>query len=150
MGVKISGLATATAQTFADLDIFELSVDDGAGGFVSKKMTGSGMRASTITANRQTGVSYTLVLSDAGKLIESNNGSANTISIPLNSSVAYSIGTQLIIAQYGAGKTRIVGIGGVTVRSAGGKSYIENQYGMATIIKIATDEWYLSGALSTS
>lgn len=150
MGVKISGLATATAQTFADLDIFELSVDDGAGGFVSKKITGSGMRASTITANRQTGVSYTLVLSDAGKLIESNNGSANTISIPLNSSVAYSIGTQLIIAQYGAGKTRIVGIGGVTVRSAGGKSYIENQYGMATIIKIATDEWYLSGALSTS
>jgi len=150
MGVKISGLATATAQTFADTDIFEVSVDNGAGGFVSKKMTGSGMRASTITANRQTGVSYTLVLSDAGKLIESNNGSANTISIPLNSSVAYSIGTQLIIAQYGAGKTRIVGIGGVTVRSAGGKSYIENQYGMATIIKIATDEWYLSGALSTS
>jgi len=150
MGVKISGLATATAQTFADLDIFELSVDDGAGGFVSKKITGSGMRASTITANRQTGVSYTLVLSDAGKLIESNNGSANTISIPLNSSIAFEIGTQLIIAQYGAGKTRIVGIGGVTVRSAGGKSYIENQYGMATIIKIATDEWYLSGALSTS
>ena len=149
MGVKISGLATATAQTFADSDIFEISVDDGAGGFVSKKMTGSGMRASTITANRQTGTSYTIVLSDAGKLIESNNGSANTISIPLNSSVAFSIGTQLIIAQYGAGKTRIVGIGGVTVRSAGGKSYIENQYGMATIIKIATDEWYLFGDITT-
>jgi hypothetical protein len=150
MGVKISGLSTTTAQTFGDTDIFEVSVDNGAGGFVSKKITGSGMRASTITANRQTGTSYTLVLSDAGKLIESNNGSANTISIPLNSSVAFEIGTQLIIAQYGSGKTRIVGIGGVTVRSAGGKSYIENQYGMATIIKIATDEWYLSGALSTS
>jgi hypothetical protein len=150
MGVKISGLSTTTAQTFADTDIFEVSVDNGSGGFVSKKITGSGMRASTITANRQTGTSYTLVLSDAGKLIESNNGSANTISIPLNSSVAFEIGTQLIIAQYGSGKTRIVGIGGVTVRSAGGKSYIENQYGMATIIKIATDEWYLSGALSTS
>ena len=150
MGVKISGLSTTTAQTFADTDIFEVSVDNGAGGFVSKKITGSGMRASTITANRQTGASYSLVLSDAGKLIESNNGSANTISIPLNSSVPFEIGTQIVLAQYGAGKTRIVGIVGVTVRSAGGKQYIENQYGMATIIKIATDEWYLSGALSTS
>jgi len=150
MGVKISGLSTITGQTFADADIFEVAVDDGAGGFVSKKITGTGMRASTITANRQTGVSYTLALSDAGKLVESNNGSANTISVPLNSAIAFDIGTQILIAQYGAGKTRIVGIGGVTVRSAGSKSYIEAQYGMASLIKIGADEWYLSGLLSAT
>ena len=150
MGVKISALSTTSAQTFADTDLFEVSVDDGAGGFVSRKITGTGMRASTITANRQTGVSYTLALSDAGKLVETNNGSANTISVPLNSSIAFEVGTQILIAQYGAGKTRIVGVGGVTVRSENSKTYIEAQYGMATLIKIATDERYLSGLLSAT
>ena len=149
MGVKISALSTTSAQTFADTDLFEVSVDDGAGGFVSRKITGTGMRASTITANRQTGSSYSLVLSVAGKLVETNNGSANTISIPLNSDIAFAVGTQILIAQYGAGKTRIVGVVGVTVRTALGQ-FIQNQYGMATLIKIATDEWYLSGLLSAT
>ncbi|MFZ4745198.1 MAG: hypothetical protein ACOYL0_16450, partial [Limnohabitans sp.] len=41
--------------------------------------------------NRQT-ASYTLVLGDRGKLVESNVASANNITVPLNSSVAFPIG----------------------------------------------------------
>jgi hypothetical protein len=97
-----------------------------------------------ITTNRQT-ASYTLVLSDADKLVEMNVGSANNLTIPLNSSVAFATGTQILLAQYGAGQTTIVPTSGVTVRSNGAKLKLNVQYSGATLIKIGTDEWYLFG-----
>ena len=97
-----------------------------------------------ITTNRQT-ASYTLVLADADKLVEMNVGSANNLTVPLNSSVAFSIGTQIIISQYGAGQTTIVPTSGVTLRSNGARLKLTGQYSMATLIKIGTDEWYVSG-----
>ena len=97
-----------------------------------------------ITINRQT-ASYTLVLSDADKLVEMNVGSANNLTVPLNSSVAFPTGTQILLAQYGAGQTTVVATSGVTVRSNGGKLKLNVQYSGATLIKIGTDEWYLFG-----
>jgi hypothetical protein len=97
-----------------------------------------------ITTNRQT-ASYTLVLSDADKLVEMNVGSANNLTVPLNSSVAFSTGTQILLSQYGSGQTTIVATSGVTVRSNGGKLKLNVQYSGATLIKIGTDEWYLFG-----
>ena len=100
--------------------------------------------AKLITTNRQT-ASYTLVLSDADKLVEMNVASANNLTIPLNSSVAFPTGTQILLAQYGAGQTTIVPTSGVTVRSNGGKLKLNVQYSGATLIKIGTDDWYLFG-----
>lgn len=100
-----------------------------------------------ITANRQTS-SYTLVIGDAVKLVEINNASANNLTVPPNSSVAFPIGTQIMIAQYGAGQTTIVAGVGVTLRSDGSKLKIAAQYSAATILKIATDEWYVFGNLT--
>lgn len=100
-----------------------------------------------ITANRQT-ASYTLVLSDADKIVEMNNASANNLTVPLNSSVAFSVGTQILLAQYGAGQTTIVATSAVTIRSNGGKLKLNAQYSGATLIKIATDEWYLFGDIA--
>jgi hypothetical protein len=97
-----------------------------------------------VVTNRQT-ASYTLVLSDADKLVEMNVGSANNLTIPLNSSVAFPTGTQILLAQYGAGQTTIVATSGVTVRSNGGKLKLNVQYSGATLIKIGTDDWYLFG-----
>lgn len=97
-----------------------------------------------ITTNRQT-ASYTLVLADADKLVEMNVATANNLTIPLNSSVAFPIGTQILLAQYGAGQTTIVPTSGVTVRSNGGKLKLNVQYSGATLIKIAENEFYLFG-----
>lgn len=97
-----------------------------------------------VVTNRQT-ASYTLVLSDADKLVEMNVGSANNLTIPLNSSVAFSTGTQILLAQYGAGQTTIVATSGVTIRSNGGKLKLNVQYSGATLIKIAENEWYCFG-----
>jgi hypothetical protein len=100
-----------------------------------------------IVTNRQT-ASYTLVLSDADKLVEMNVGSANNLTVPLNSSVAFSTGTQILLAQYGAGQTTIVATSGVTIRSNGAKLKLNAQYSGATLIKIAENEWYLFGDIA--
>jgi hypothetical protein len=101
-----------------------------------------------ITTNRQT-ASYTLVLGDADKLVEMNVATANDLTIPLNSSVAFPTGTQILLAQYGAGQTTIVATSGVTVRSSGAKLKLTGQYSGATLIKIDTDEWYLFGDIAS-
>ena len=100
-----------------------------------------------VVANRQT-ASYTLVLSDADKLVEMNVGSANNLTVPLNSSVAFTTGTQILLAQYGAGQTTIVATSGVTIRSNGAKLKLNAQYSGATLVKIAENEWYLFGDIA--
>lgn len=92
---------------------------------------------------------YVLVLSDKNKIIEMNVGSANTLTVPTNSNVAFPIGSQLIVFQQGAGKTQIIGQSGVTIRSTPGV-YLRAQYSSATLLKRATDEWYLSGDTSST
>ena len=100
-----------------------------------------------ITTNRQT-ASYTLVLSDADKLVETNVASANNLTVPLNSSVAFATGTQILLAQYGAGQTTIVATSGVTIRSNGAKLKLNAQNSGATLVKIAENEWYLFGDIA--
>lgn len=100
-----------------------------------------------LSLNTQT-ASYTLVLADAGKHVEMNVASANNLTVPPNSSVAFPIGTQILLSQYGAGQTTVVAGSGVTIRSNGAKLKLTGQYAQATLVKRATDEWYISGNLS--
>jgi len=92
--------------------------------------------------------SDTLELTDAGKDIEMNVSSGNSLSVPANADVAFPVGTQIIITQLGAGQTTIVALSGVTIRSSGGKLKITDQYSGATLIKRGTNEWVLYGNLS--
>ena len=101
----------------------------------------------TVKFNRQT-ASYTLVDADRSKMVEMNVATANNLTVPLNSSVPFAIGTQIEVTQYGAGQTTIVATGGVTVRSASGNLKIAAQYVAVSLIKIGTDEWYCFGNLS--
>lgn len=66
-----------------------------------------GIVKSYLSTNAQT-ASYTLILADDSKLVEVNNASANNITVPLNSSVAYPIGTQINLLQTGVGQTTVV------------------------------------------
>ena len=92
--------------------------------------------------------SYTAVLTDDGKLVTMSNASANTFTVPPNSSVAFGIGTQINIAQLGAGQTTIVAGAGVTLNSAGTKLKLGAQYAVATCVKTDTNEWFVVGNLS--
>lgn len=93
--------------------------------------------------------SYTLVLGDAYELIEMEVSTANTLTIPTNASVPFPLGTQILVSQLGTGQTTITPAVGVTIRSSGGKTKTSAQYSMCTLIKRGTDEWYLSGDLTT-
>lgn len=112
----------------------------------STARTNLGVASNLITTNRQSS-SYSLSLSDQDKLVELNNVSSINLTIPLNSSVAFPIGSQILIAQYGEGQITIVPESTVLIRSNGGKLKLAGQYALATLIKIANDEWYLSGNL---
>jgi len=94
--------------------------------------------------NTQTS-NYTLVLSDASKIIEMNVGSANTVTIPNNSSVAFPIGTEITVLQYGGGVTSIAVAGGVSIVSKDNANIIGNRYTGVTLLKRATNEWYIIG-----
>ena len=99
------------------------------------------------TFNAQTGTTYTLVLTDAAKLITLTNAAAITLTVPTNSSVAFPIGTQILLYQGGAGQVTITPGAGVTVRSEGTKLKIIGQYAVAGLLKLATDEWVAFGNL---
>lgn len=104
------------------------------------------------STNAQTGTTYTLVLGDTGKYVEMNNASANTLTVPPNSSVAFPIGTEVTVIRTGAGLTTITPGAGVTINyysvSGSATRSIKAQWAAATLIKRATDTWVLIGNLT--
>lgn len=101
-----------------------------------------------VTVNSQVGTSYTLVIGDAGLAIECNNGSAITLTVPPNSSVAFPVGTVVEVAQLGAGAVTITAGAGVTINSRGGVFKTNGQYSMAYLRKRGTDTWLLTGDIT--
>jgi hypothetical protein len=104
----------------------------------------TGADTSVVSINSQAG-NYTLALSDKGNLVEIT--AAGTVTVPLNSSVAFPVGSQVIIVRATAGAVDIAGAGGVTLNSANSWLDLNYQYSSATLIKKATDEWYVFGDL---
>lgn len=100
---------------------------------------------SVVVPNPQTGTTYTLALSDAGKAVEMNNAAANTVTVPPNSTAAFPVGTVIEIYQVGAGQTTIVAGAGVSIPYS--KKKLAGQYSVASLRKRATDEWVLAGDL---
>jgi hypothetical protein len=98
------------------------------------------------TVNTQTGTTYTLVLTDNGKIVTLNNAAAITLTVPTNASVAIPVGSSVDLIQLGAGKITCAPAGGVTL--TGTPTLITRaQYSAATLIKIAIDSWVLVGDL---
>jgi len=101
--------------------------------------------------NTQTGTTYTFVLTDKDDLVTASNASAQTYTIPLNSSVAYPTGTLINLIQIGAGQVTVQGASGVTLNSTGATSSTPKtraQYSVLTLIKAATDTWYATGDIA--
>lgn len=105
--------------------------------------------SSQVSINIQTGTTYTTVLTDASKLVTLNNGSAITLTIPPNSSVAYPIGTKIDLLQIGAGQVTVAGGAGVTVHSTPTLK-LRAQYSGGTCIQYAANTWIFAGDLAAS
>ena len=149
--IAISFTSAGEASFLNGVDIDSGAID---GTTIGATTVSSGAFTSVSADNRlrntQTGTTYTLVLTDASKVISMNNAAANTLTIPLNSSVAFNINAQIDILMLGAGITTVDGSTGVTVNGvSGGGATIDAQYKAVTIIKLATDSWVIFGAHGT-
>lgn len=151
--VHLTGVETINGvKTFNDPPV----VPDGS--FTVAKTTGLqaalDLKANlSVALNNQTGTTYTLVLADAGKVVQMANAAANTVTIPPNASVAYPVGTVIGVAQTGAGATSVAPGTGVTLTwnngvAGSGVKALTGQHADVTLFKIATDSWRMSGALA--
>ena len=108
---------------------------------------GGGLGANTqgvVPINDQTGTTYTLVGSDAGKYVRMSNALASTLTVPPNSSVPFPVGTQITIEQGGVGQVAMVEDVGVTINSPA-TLLLRDQYSVSAIVKVGVDEWTIMG-----
>ena len=145
--IRISQL-TAKASNLATTDEFAIAEFVSGTTFTSKKITGAQLKNSVIKS--ATASTYNFILTDSHKTVMLIDGSSVAARIPLNSAVAFPIGTRIEIIQEGAGQITVQGTtAGVTLNSSGGKTKLAAQYAQATILKTATDTWYLFGDITT-
>jgi hypothetical protein len=88
------------------------------------------------------------VLGDDGIIIETNSTSAVIISVPLESSVAFPIGSKITIIRANSGAASVAGVSGVTVNATPGL-VLRAQWSAATLLKRAANTWILMGDLSS-
>lgn len=141
----LSGLSTDVATPALATDVLVDAI-----GKLQAQINNIKSSVTTMVVNAQTDTAYTLALTDAGNCIEMNNSAANTLTIPPNSTVAYGIGTTILIRQMGAGQTTIVAGSGVTVRNPHGTLKLSKQYASVALHKRAIDEWCIEGNLAES
>lgn len=105
-----------------------------------------------VSFNTQTGSAYTLVLSDETKYVRMDNAGANTLTIPLDSSIAFPLGTLIHIRQVGAGQTSIAPVVGSPqpIINTPETLLLNKQHSTATLIKVGIDEWDLVGDLQVA
>lgn len=91
---------------------------------------------------------YTMVLLDSGKTLLHTSATPHAWTIPPNSSVAYPVGTVIIVVNTGSGAVTVTRGLGVALRISGSstdKNVSLAQHGVATLIKVDTNSWYISG-----
>lgn len=93
---------------------------------------------------------YTLVLTDSGRHVYSANAGAQAITVPTNASVAFPIGTAITFVNNGTTaisftttSLTVYKAGTSAAWASGGTLAIR---GLATLMKVATDTWFISGA----
>jgi len=135
-----------SAQVSSSVPIVAPSLTLGSGGNLT--MGTNGVLIAPAVFNTRTST-YTLQLSDNGKTIEMNSGSANSLIVPTYASVPFPIGTTINGIQLGGGQTTISGSSGVLIRSVGGRTKTTAQYSAFTLVNRATNDWHLVGDLTT-
>jgi len=138
---EASGLKWGSVDTaqLADDAVTTAKIDDGA--VTSAKVDAT---AFSLTANAETGTTYTLVAGDLSKYVTLDNAAAITLTVP---DAVFSAGDQVNLVQLGAGQVTIAAGAGVTLRSEGSKLKIKGQYGVATLLFLAADEAVVLGNL---
>ncbi len=127
----VNVLCTVAGKTFAATELQRIYTE---------------MSESDITT--QTGTTYTLVLTDANKVIQFTNAGSITLTIPTNATVQFPIGTLIELHQTGTGTVVVTAAGGVTLLSRASLVSLAGQEAVAAIRKVATNTWRLTGDIA--
>jgi len=144
-----SALSVNVDDSTIEINSDSLRVKDG--GIVTAKLADDSVTAAKIGVLTNTTAktdSFTLALGDENTTILCDKSTSMTVTIPLNSSVAFAVGTQISFVQLGEGQLVFEGAAGVTLNSDNSKKKIMVRYGVASLIKTATDTWVLFGQLT--
>lgn len=110
----------------------------------SIKLTGTGTLLSG-SYQVNTGVDYTLQLSDIETTVRINAAVARNCLVPKNADVPMPVGAKVRVAQMGTAEVTVAGADGtVTVNSNNGFR-TNGQYAVVELEQVATDSWLLSG-----
>ena len=138
--------ATHTQATTANLgDLANVTLTSPANGDVLKWNAAASKweNAPARPAVSSETASYAFALTD--EWVRANSASALTFTIPPNSSVAFPIGTSIVMDQEGAGQLTVAAGAGVTLQKAGATSNTRAQFSVLAITQLATDIWMLTG-----
>jgi len=123
-----------------------------AGDTISRIVTAAmwnDLAAGLIFHNARTGTAETLSLADATGC-SMNNASASVLTVPLNATVAFPVGTTIPLLQLGAGQVTVSPVSGsVTINSRGAAYKLAGQHAAAVLIQTAVNVWNLSGDITT-
>lgn len=101
---------------------------------------------SLVQFNEQTVTEYSLVLSDKDKLVEFNNTSPITVTVPSDLTQDFPIGTSISLVQTNTGQVTVAEGSGVIVNATPGPN-LRTRWSSATLIKRSSNTWLLSGDL---
>jgi len=90
----------------------------------------------------------TIALTDAGKHYYSTSAGNFTLTVPNNTTTSFATGTAISIVVQSAGNVLVNAASGVTLYMAGNSTAanrVVSNYGMATLMKVATDTWMING-----
>lgn len=142
------------AQVFGLQDALDSKVETitaGSGAAVTRAGAAVTIEGAGAAVVDITGSSATLALSNANRFNRCNNASAQTITIPPQSSVAWPDSVQLEGAQWGAGAVTFVAGAGVTIRKKANRTATtDGQYAPWGLKRVGLNEWLLFGDLVAS
>ena len=89
----------------------------------------------------------TLALEHDGSFLYVDSSNDTVITIQTNAIVAFPIGAEIEICQWGTGGVTFAGATGVTINSVGGSKQISDRYAAVGLKQIDTNIWLLNGSL---
>ena len=99
-----------------------------------------------VSVNTQT-ASYVAVLGDANNLVVMNVSSANTFTVPKNTTINFPVGTTLTVQQFGTGQVTLTPASGVTINTPASFT-ARVQFSTVSLVQVATDAWVAGGDLT--
>jgi hypothetical protein len=133
------------------LDVFTSSLKGlapASGGGTANYLRADGTWANPsggITINSET-ADYTLVLGDGNGYVRLASSGVIELTVPNNTDVAFPVGTVIHLRQVSEGQVQVVAAGGVVINSPETNN-LRKQGASGSLIKVATNEWDLTGDL---